>query len=262
MTSKRSVKRRLIWAAVIGAVLVAFVIGIISFVEATSITEEAKRCAPNVWQSQWPRYIGCAMAAHEGLAGGVIGAAGALFAAWLAFTGIQEQLAAEAERTANQLAAEAERAAKQEAEAKISAVVCIAPSIHAAAEGLFAINNAINFRGNDTQQVDGLVKLAASHVSTEISRFVVQESLRGLSLDDRVVYLAIIGTLNVFVSINDRPSPILGRVPRLENQRDALMKLHFYLREFDAELAQIYARDSQTSPPHFGRSKPGSAPLT
>jgi hypothetical protein len=142
-------------------------IGIISFVEATSITEEAKRCAPNVWQSQWPRYIGCAMAAHEGLAGGVVGAAGALFAAWLAFAGIQEQLAAEAERTANRLAAEAERTAKQEAEAKISAVVCIAPSIHAAAEGLFAINNAINFRGNDTQQVDGLVKLAALHVSAE-----------------------------------------------------------------------------------------------
>jgi hypothetical protein len=87
MTSKPTLKR-LIWALVIGAVLVALIIGIISFVEATSITEEAKRCAPNVWQSQWPRYIGCAMAAHEGLAGGLIGAAGVLFAAWLAFIGI------------------------------------------------------------------------------------------------------------------------------------------------------------------------------
>jgi hypothetical protein len=73
------------------------------------------------------------MAAHEGLAGGLIGAAGVLFAGWLAFIGIQEQLAAEAERTVNQLAAEAARTAKQEAEAKISAVHCIAPSIHAAA---------------------------------------------------------------------------------------------------------------------------------
>jgi hypothetical protein len=34
-------------------------------------------------KSQWPKYFGCAMAAHEGLAGGLIGAAGALFAAWL-----------------------------------------------------------------------------------------------------------------------------------------------------------------------------------
>jgi uncharacterized coiled-coil protein SlyX len=201
------------------------------------------------------------MAAHEGLAGGLIGAAGVLFAAWLAFIGIQEQLAAEAERTANQLAAEAARTAKQEAEAKISAVHCIAPSIHAAAMGLFAINNSIDFKGNDTQQVDELVKLAASHVSAEINGFVVQESLRGLSLDDRLRYLDIIAALNTFVNINDRPSPILGRVQRLERQRDVLMKLHSRLRAFDADLARVYARDSQTSPPHFG-IKPGSTSLT
>ena len=60
--------------------------------------EDAKRWAPSIWQSQWPKYIGCAAAAHEGLAGGLVGAAGALFAAWLAFDAIQEQLGQERER--------------------------------------------------------------------------------------------------------------------------------------------------------------------
>ena len=142
----------------------------------------------------------------------------ALFAAWLAFDAIQEQLAEERERRS-----------RQQAEAKVSAVVCIAPSIHAAAEGLFAINNAIRFRGNDTQQVDALVKLAAEHVHAEIERFAVRESVAGLGLDDRLLYLTIVGTLNVFVNISERPSPILGRLDRLQNQRRALMNLHTYL---------------------------------
>ena len=38
------------------------------------------------------------MAAHEGLAAGLIGAAGALFAGWLAFDAVQEQIVRESER--------------------------------------------------------------------------------------------------------------------------------------------------------------------
>jgi hypothetical protein len=58
------------------------------------------------------------------------------------------------------------------------------------------------------------VALATSHVNAEMSRFVMPESLRGLGLDDRPVYLTMIGALNVFVSISGRPSPIQTRVQR------------------------------------------------
>jgi hypothetical protein len=58
-----------------------------------------------------------------------------------------------------------------------------------------------------------------------------------------------IGTLNVFVITSERPSAIRTRVQRLETQRDSLMKLHSYLRAFDPDLAQVFARDSKTSPP-------------
>jgi hypothetical protein len=161
-------------------------------------------------------------------------AGGALFAALLAIDAIQQHIPREVERQKI-----------EQAEAKISAVACITPLIHAAAECLLSVNKAIH----GPPEVDKLVALSTSHVNAEMSRFVVPESLRNLGLDDRLVYLTMIGTLNVFVSISERPSPIRTRVQRLETQRDALVKLHTYLRAFEPDLAHVFARDSETSPP-------------
>jgi hypothetical protein len=44
---------------------------------------------------QFPKIIACALAAHENLAGGLIGASGTIFAGWLAWSAIQEQIALE-----------------------------------------------------------------------------------------------------------------------------------------------------------------------
>src|SRR5262249_23479090 len=41
---------------------------------------------------QFPKWFGCVLHAHENLAAGLIGAAGALFAAWIAWTAVQRQL--------------------------------------------------------------------------------------------------------------------------------------------------------------------------
>jgi hypothetical protein len=228
------VKRRIVWAFTIGLGLILLDSGILVFAEATAIPDEAKRCAPSIWQSQWPRYLGCSMTTHEGLAGGLIGAAGALFAALLAIDAIQERTSREPDRQK-----------LEQAEAKISAVVHITPLVHTAAECLFSVNKAIN----GSPEVDKLVALATSHLNAEISRYVVPESLRGLGMDDRLVCLTIVGALNVFLTVSERPSPIRTRVQRLETQRDALMKLHPFLRAFDPDLAHLFARDSETSPP-------------
>jgi hypothetical protein len=226
-------ERRIVWALTVGLGLILLASGILVFAEATAIPDEAKWGAPSIWQSQWPRYLGCAMTTHDGLAGGLIAAGGALFAVWLAIDAIQQQIPREAERQK-----------VEQAEAKISAVACITPLVRAAAECLFSVNKAIN----GSPEVDKLVALATSHVHAEMSRFVVPESLRSLRLDDRLVYLTMIGALNVFVSISERPSPIQTRTRRLENQHDALMKLHTYLQAFDPDLAHVFARDSETSP--------------
>jgi hypothetical protein len=41
---------------------------------------------------QFPKWFGCVLEAHNSLAAGLIGAAGALFAAWIAWTAVQRQL--------------------------------------------------------------------------------------------------------------------------------------------------------------------------
>jgi hypothetical protein len=165
-----AVKRRIVWAFTIGLGLILLASGISLFAEATAIPDEAKRCAPSIWQSQWPRYLGCAIATHDGLAGGLIAAGGTLFAALLAIDAIQERTLGESDRQK-----------LEQAEAKISAVIHITPLVHGAAECLFAVNKAIN----GSPEVDKLVALATSHLNAEISRFVVPESLRGLGMDGR-----------------------------------------------------------------------------
>jgi hypothetical protein len=51
--------------------------------------------APAHCTSQFPKWFGCILAAREGLAGGLIGAGGAIFAGWLAWTGVRDQVQAE-----------------------------------------------------------------------------------------------------------------------------------------------------------------------
>ena len=44
-----------------------------------------------------PKWVGCVLALHEGLAGGLIGAGGTIFAGWLAWSGVREQIQSERE---------------------------------------------------------------------------------------------------------------------------------------------------------------------
>lgn len=50
--------------------------------------EPDKRCA-----MQFPKLLGCLLSRHENLAGGLIAASGALFAGWLAWTAVRDQIA-------------------------------------------------------------------------------------------------------------------------------------------------------------------------
>jgi hypothetical protein len=50
------------------------------------------RCFTDFAHAKFPMWLGYAMAAHEYLAGGIIATAGALFAAWLAYSALQDQI--------------------------------------------------------------------------------------------------------------------------------------------------------------------------
>jgi hypothetical protein len=78
---------------------------------------------------QFPKWFGCVLGDHDSLAAGLIGAAGALFAAWIAWTAVQHQINADRERALADRK-EAEQLLSQEltdfAEALAAALRCLA----------------------------------------------------------------------------------------------------------------------------------------
>ncbi|WP_454617533.1 hypothetical protein [Bradyrhizobium cenepequi] len=80
------------WATgvILAGALTLAIIALIGFAHAYA--KGATRCFESFLAAPWPDWIGCAMAAHENLAGGLIGLAGAIFAAWLAYSAVREQL--------------------------------------------------------------------------------------------------------------------------------------------------------------------------
>lgn len=241
-------KRRIRWAIGIGLMLIAVLIGMLTLVDLTAPVEEAKRCAPNIWQSQWPKYIGCTMAVHEGFAAGLIGAAGALFAAWLAFDAIQEQLADEREREQLNIVRTSEETLRKQSHAKAVATLCLKPSINVAAAALAAIDKALHARSAEERRCDELVELMANYAKSTLESPTIMEACRDLGVQDRLYYLAIIATMRGFVDVCLMPSPVVGRIKGLQTQQATLMSLHHHLRGFDANLANIFARDSGTNP--------------
>jgi hypothetical protein len=250
MIIRPAIRRRICWGTGIGIFLLAVVILLLTFADAYAPTDEAaKTCAPGFGQSKWPMYLGCAMALHEGLAAGLLGGAGAIWAAWLAFQAIQEQIEEERSVRKNEQIEKDELLKRQQAEAKEAAVMCITPTIHAAGSTLRVIDGALKKPSIADDEADRLVALGAEYVKSQLKSFTVGEALNGLGLDDRLIYLAMIGSLSTFVSVSTNPSPHLNRRDRLNTQRRELMNMHTYLKGFDARLAAVYARDSETTPP-------------
>jgi hypothetical protein len=68
------------------------VIGLLAFAETYGHVIGDGRCFDKICGAQFAKWVGCVIAAHEGLAAGLIGFAGAIIAAWLAYSGVQDQL--------------------------------------------------------------------------------------------------------------------------------------------------------------------------
>jgi hypothetical protein len=59
----------------------------------------AEAGGPAACRWAFPRWFGCVLYVHESLAAGLVAAAGALVAAWIAWTALQQQIKAQNERT-------------------------------------------------------------------------------------------------------------------------------------------------------------------
>lgn len=80
---------RNIQTLIIGA---AILFAIAALLAVTNLWGEGHHCA---WE--FPKVVGCILGAREGLAGGLIGAGGALFAGWLAWSAGRDQIQTERE---------------------------------------------------------------------------------------------------------------------------------------------------------------------
>jgi hypothetical protein len=229
-------QRRAILAAVLGIGLIAAVIIILAFVDATAMIEDSTRCAPTIWQSQWPRYLGCTLAAHEGLAGGLIGVAGAIWAAWLAYTAVQEQIAGEKTAREQQRHDEEERLRRLQISAQKAASTCIKPAIRAA--GL-AVLELETWLVGDTENSD--VRRAARHVEDALSSFTIREAVHDLRPEDKNTYLEIVGLLSSFVSVEKNKTSEPSQ-DTYAAETEGLLLLRPLLKKFDPKLLEEFER--------------------
>jgi hypothetical protein len=174
------------------------------------------------------------MATHENLAAGLIGAGGALFAAWLAYSAVQQQLVRQ----------DYERERLQK-EAKVAAVMALTQSVHAAASTLSVIRKALQYEelmliAAHFDDIDfGMKQLAMA-----LDHWSLREVARDLPEADRAAYLMTVLTLGSIANIaSQKKSPQGDATLRLQEQKRALESAHTYLYAFDADLAEVYERE-------------------
>jgi len=89
-TRRREAKvmNRKVQGVLLGTGIVATIVGILAGANAGGVSH----CS-----TQFPKWLGCVLSTHEGLAGGLIGAGGAIFAGWLAWSGVRDQIQSQRE---------------------------------------------------------------------------------------------------------------------------------------------------------------------
>jgi hypothetical protein len=180
-------------------------------------------------------------AAHEGLAAGLIGAAGAIWAAWLAYTAIQDQITAEKAAREWQQREDRERIRHQQANAKLATKVCILPAIRAGAVALLTIDGALENPLGAQERIEK----ALSHLHAMLDSFGLRESVQELAAEDRVRYLEIIGTLSNIISVGVHGYSDLQE--RLKALRSGLEKFYGLLKRYEPEWADEFAGVSKVA---------------
>jgi hypothetical protein len=98
-----------------------FVISIIMLVIIGTLATANIRPIHDRCSWQFPKILSCLLSARETLAAGLIGAGGAIFAAWLAWTAVREQIAADKRQIAENKVAQ-KRGAVSQLESKIESL--------------------------------------------------------------------------------------------------------------------------------------------
>ena len=229
---------RWITASALCLLLVATTIALLAFTTAWTPLG-SPRCFTDIAHSQFPKWLGCAIATHETLAGSLIAAGGALFAAWLAFVGLQDQigLARKNEREAKRLAIEKKI---QDAAADWSLVGIASGYVNALAEEFPPTN-----LGPDPHR-----EIFASRLVALRGRGDLRLNENAASAPDGIgeTVTTLIGRLNTLADNLYEETKNLSadmRAPKLRSREPEVVGLIEALRRLDKELqeqADVYAQ--------------------
>jgi hypothetical protein len=241
--------RSVVRVAVFAVLLLCVAAAILAFAHGYANLPEGQRCAASVG------WLGCAMAAHESLAGGLLGSVAVLIAALVAYEAIQQQIARDREAVQQQLDAlrrreeelAAERAkdqSRRDEDAKLTAIMLIRNAIHISAVILRWLRQASDAKGSALTRAMQQVHFGVRQLQGVLDQRSLMEVASRLGAADRSHYVAIATNLTAFVNLAMYPPP--GTQWDLLNatQREHLEKLRPSIEALDEELAAVFERDS------------------
>jgi hypothetical protein len=223
--------RQVMHGVALAATLIVSVIALLAFAEAWSQAKET-RCFVSIAKSQFPKWLGCAMSAHEGLAGGLVGAAGALFAGWLAFASVQRQI--------DEQKVEKEKA---QASSKLAATMALTQPMHAATLTFRSALRALAAEEHTQARQDELrlVQRGITFVKSTLDNFILRQVGSDLDAESLAAFIMIIATLSTMVDIHGSSAP---HETDVDGVIHALTNVRTYLYTFDDDLAEKYRKDS------------------
>lgn len=219
--------------SIASAAALFFVVGILTFAD---IYSGGSACAPSLGASQWPKFLGCAMAHYEGLAGGLIAAAAALITGWVAYWSVKLQLGD----------ATARRVQAQE-EAKEAAIVSLTQPVHAAATAMSQLRKILDAGTSQTPLAKNTLETTIVYVEQSLEGSLIQSVIPELAINERLLATMIVERLKTFVILAKAPGPYLTPEERYRKHIEALMRIRPALQALDSELADVFDRDGGVS---------------
>ena len=166
---------------------------------------------------------------HPDLAGALIGAAGTIFAGWLAWAGIKQQRQQQLD----------DRAIAQ-AEAKEIVRVALTTTIHICSVVSRNINNAIAANSSTQITADAILDRSIAILESTASRFPENQLAGELEGVDRARLLAICATIQSFLSMCRLPPVTSHREEVLGQKRVIMDLLKGQLPAFDVRLEKTF----------------------
>lgn len=173
----------------------------------------------------------------QGFLGALLGALGTILAGWLAYVGVQQQIAR----------SDAHLRERQDA-SRAAAIVAITQPIHAASITLRVLKDALEKIGAAAIEADKDVEIHVRQLAGTLAHFSLRELVPDLRAEDRAFYLMVLLRLEVFVSVFVNGTNTT-RERRLRRGIRDLTRAHPFIVQLDTHLGEVFARDGRITEP-------------